>query len=257
MTKDEILNKAKYILFESYANDGTQTLEDIKWNRSSVLDYLKDKCYLKIGSEDINNRYINDIFNSHHYTTKFFYENLQSIMNFIGVADFNFNDFVVRHNILGDNDYSYLYYIKPIKYKITTHNYNLGENALITYYVGGDIIECDYTFFTKCNFNHILGIYTNKHRLSRYHELNYMAHDCGIIENLSTSSNKVLLISCDSHSIPLIPILSCYYKKIICLDSRFNGNNTRPYYEKENIDDVLICMSFNANITKYINKNFT
>ena len=73
---------------------------------------------------------------------------------------------------------------------------------------------------------------------------------------LSTASDKIILISGDSHMIPFIPIISCYYKKTIVLDSRYSGDDTSYYWENENIDDVIICPSFNADISKYINKNF-
>ena len=264
MTKDEILAKAKYILVESYGSDKNPGVkQNIETNRQSVLDYLKDKEYLKIGNPDPSTRY-DDKENVHHYTTKFLYKNLQEIMDFIGVKDFNFNDFVLRENIkenrddeITTEDFSYLFYIKPVKYKLVCHSYDLLPNNIINFIQGGDIIECNYNFLTNVKFNHILGtFYNNSIPLSYYHRLNYLAHECGIIENLSTESNKTLLISCDSHSIPLIPILSCYYKKVICLDSRFKYNVTNLYWSNEYIDDVIIIPSFNANIEKYIDKNF-
>lgn len=262
MTKEEILAKAKYILVESY-NDVDETIhKEIEENKIPNLEYLKDKPYLKIGNPDSSTRY-NESENYHHYTTKFLYSNLQSIMDFIGVKEFNFNDFVLRENkkLSRDNngvllDFSYLFYIKPVKYKIICHHYELQDNGIINYIQSGDIIECNYNFLTNVKLNHLLGIFYNKIPFTNFHRLNYLAHDCGIIENLSTTSDKTLLISSDSHAIPLIPILSCYYKKVICLDSRFNGNDTSSYWINEDIDDVIIMPSFNANIEKYIDKNF-
>lgn len=263
MTKEEILAKAKYILVESY-NDVDETIHnEIEENKKPNLEYLKDKTYLKIGNPDPSTRY-NESNNYHHYTTKFLYSNLQAIMDFIGVKEFNFNDFVLREKITPDRDgnginldFSYLFYIKPVNYKIICHSYKLDDKHIIQYIPGDDVIECNYNFLTNVKlFNHIHGIFFRQLPFTNYHKLNYLAHDCGVIENLSTSSNKILLISSDSHSIPLIPILSCYYKKVICLDSRFIGNDTTSYWINENIDDVIIMPSFNANIKKYIDENF-
>ena len=259
MTREEILNKAKYILVEAYDDVNPTINREIKENIPLVLDYLKDKQYLKIGCPDKRTRY-NEVGNYHHYTTNFLYENLKSIMNFIGVKDFNFNDFVIRENINKNTnqDFSYLYYTKPINYKITTSYYTYDkETNIVRYDPGNDVIMCDYTFLTYAKYyNHISPSFGSNLTLNNYAKLNFMAHDVGIIENLSTKNDKTILISCDSHSIPLIPILSCYYKRVILLDSRFSGNNTRYYWENKEIDDVLIEISFNNKPEKFIKDNF-
>ena len=257
MTYEEILNKAKYILFESYcSNKDEKAKYDIETNKQSVIDFLKDKQYLKIGNPDSNTRYYLEN-NYHHYTTSFLYSNLKQMMNYIGVKDFNFNDFVLRKNIVYEQNFSYLYYVKDVRFRLVCNHYELDDNMIINYYVGKDIIECDYTFLSNARLNHCLKTFANQTiPLIPYHRLNYLAHDCGIIENLSTASDKTILISGDSHMIPFIPIISCYYKKTIVLDSRYSGDDTSYYWENENIDDVIICPSFNADISKYINKNF-
>ena len=116
---------------------------------------------------------------------------------------------------------------------------------------------CDYTFLTYAKYyNHISPSFGSNLTSNNYAKLNFMTHDIGIIENLSTKNDKTILISCDSHSMPLIPILSCYYKRVILLDSRFSGNNTRYYWENKEIDDVLIEISFNNKPEKFIKDNF-
>ena len=43
MTYEEVLNKAKYILFESYcSNNDEKAKYDIETNKQSVIDFLKD-----------------------------------------------------------------------------------------------------------------------------------------------------------------------------------------------------------------------
>ena len=74
MTYEEILNKAKYILVEAYDDVNPTINREIKENIPLVLDYLKDKQYLKIGCPDKRTRY-NEVGNYHHYTTNFLYEN--------------------------------------------------------------------------------------------------------------------------------------------------------------------------------------
>ena len=64
-----------------------------------------------------------------------------------------------------------------------------------------------------------------------------------------------MIISGDSHTVPLIPILSCYFKKVIVLDNRFNFPSNL-FYENEEITDILIMLSYNNTLDKFIKYNF-
>ena len=75
----------------------------------------------------------------------------------------------------------------------------------------------DPSFFTR-RVNSMYARYFN----TKYHQLFRYSHECIKIENMCSKSNRILIISGDSHTVPLIPILSCYFKKVIVLDNRFN-----------------------------------
>ena len=56
-----------------------------------------------------------------------------------------------------------------------------------------------------------------------------LAHRCGLIRNKTIKTHNKLVINTDSMSVPVIPILSCFFREIFVVD--FRGGN-RPDFEK-------------------------
>ena len=76
---------------------------------------------------------------------------------------------------------------------------------------------------------------------------------CSRIVNKTTTSNRILVLSCDSQMIPIIPVLSCYFKEIWALDNRSHHS----FINEINIDevtDVLIAGGFGPE-SKYLDTN--
>ena len=53
-----------------------------------------------------------------------------------------------------------------------------------------------------------------------YHNLFRGSHTCCLIKNLSINSSRKLLLNCDSMFVPIVPILSYFFKEILHLDNR-------------------------------------
>lgn len=142
--------------------------------------------------------YIKDPPNAHHWTTSYVWNNIIPMLAkdynlVINTDDFTLIDF---RNNWGD-----LSYHQPkIKSDFVYHDM---ENSIILY--GG---------------NEILRVRTDEDGISDYHRLYRGAHKVSYIENKSVQTDRVLLINGDSMTIPVIPILANYFKKIICLDNR-------------------------------------
>jgi hypothetical protein len=180
--------------------------------------------------------------NYHHYTTDYHRKYVLPLLNDIYKFGYNENDFVIKKNIIKDineitnkQDSYDLSYLLPKKDKI--------------FKVSSLEFDIDYI----SDFSGLMCNKNTKKLLSftKYHELYCLPHSCSIVENLSKSNGKTLLILGDSQMIPSLPILCWYYKKVIYLDNR---TTDKFYYESHlknlKADDYLVEM-FNSGLDYY------
>lgn len=90
--------------------------------------------------------------------------------------------------------------------------------------------------------SNILRVKSNEPMWSDYHRLYRGAHRVSCIINHTCKNNRVLLINGDSMTVPIIPILANYYKKIICLDNRSKYDKKYPNLVNWNEITDYLCM---------------
>lgn len=181
--------------------------------------------------------------NHHHFTTKYHREfvlpTLEDMFNF----GFKKNDFLLKKNIVDDInditnledkfDLSFLVPKRKKHFKVTSLEFNFSYTSDFYGLICNDKTK-KLLWFTK------------------YHRLYCLPHSCSMIENLSLSNGKTLLILGDSQMIPSLAVICYYYKRVIYLDNR---NSDKFYYEKYlkkiDVDDILIEM-FNNKLDYYI-----
>lgn len=222
MTKEEILNKAKYIQFplvnNSYKEDYKELINNIE-----RLPIIKEHSVLY---DDITG-------DEHHYTTEYTYKYVLPIINNLLNFGFNINDFNIKeYKIIENNIESDLSYLVP-KNKYTFKLYSFLRDK-----------EFDFEFDGGLVFNY------NLRPDGKYRDLFVFPHQCSRIINNEINNDKKLFISGDSQIIPSISILACYYKEVWYFDNRtgkegnfINKENTTKYsdnFKDVIFDDVLI-----------------
>lgn len=167
---------------------------------------------LNDASKDIDVIECNDLYygwknNDHHWTTKYVWNNfLPRLMKDLEL-DFKKDDFteIVHHS--SDGKYDLTYHIPKNDAIITFNDYikHFSKTMKISELRAShdENLQCEGTILS-----------TDYHRLFRgCHRV------CEII-NDEAVTNRNLILNCDSMSIPIIPILATYYKKILILDNR-------------------------------------
>ena len=173
-------------------------------------------------------------FNEHHFKPFYFNEYILPEINNILEIGYNINDFEYIEKDDNGHDVSYL--MPKCEYKFDL--YGLSNNDVR--------LNVDFNELRCCNLTSF--------DITSYHKLFAFPHMCSKIINKSIDNNRVLVLSCDSQMIPIIPVLACYFKEIWALDNR----SRQEFIKDINIDevtDVLIAGGFNTE-GKYLNDNF-
>lgn len=165
-------------------------------------------------------RYVNDIKNEHHWTTNYVWNNVIPILAKDFKLKINESDFdLIKWNTkLGDFSY---------------HSYKEKQNFTFVDLENNKTINGD---------NNILRVKPNEPMWSDYHRLYRGAHRVSYIVNNNCKNERILLINGDSMTVPIIPILANYFKKIICLDNRSKFD--KKYPNLVNWDEITdyLCM---------------
>lgn len=205
MTKEEIIDKAVWV---QYPNNGI------------YKEYNINKEIHKLPILDNSFLYRDWTFNTHHFTTK--YHRLYSLPLFAKLLNFNYNenDFILKERI-GDGkfDISMLYPKTEFKYEIYGFNHNEHFDN-ISY---DDIVHSNVSF----------SMMTDYHRLYKY------PHENSRLINKTLNNERKLFISGDSHMIPNISVLSCYFNEIWYFDNR-NGLSLYDKWKDIYFTDILI-----------------
>ena len=150
-------------------------------------------------------RYQNFPKNNHHWTTNYVWKNVfPKIMDIVKIEKFDVADFKYVEN----------------KHIVNGELKNLSYHKMIAHQ------EIQYEEFDtnikKCGG---LDILRDKKYVERsyYHSLFIGNHRCCLLTNKTCNSQRKLLLNTDSMSIPLIPLLICYFNKILVLDNRTNS----------------------------------
>ena len=217
-TREELLQKAKYVLFpnrERYANFAQYPSTIIKF---PIIENAIYKTYK---------------LNEHHFKPFYFKDYVLPLLEDVLQMGYNINDFDLIIKEDNGNDISHLnskYEFKFDIYGLTKKTENLDVNF-------AELRNCQY----------------KDYGITEYHKLFIHPHTCSKIINKTINSNRVLVLSCDSHMIPIIPVLCCYFKEIYVLDNRLAQSFIQDI-DINKVTDVLIAGGFNPE-WKYLSSN--
>lgn len=236
------LNNFNYIEFENlnqyrYGNADT----DVAFDK-----FMKDHKYVYIKAGPDEYRWMG----MHHYYPKWHYENtLPVIANKLRFSydlnDFEWNNFrtmdvlVPKKKPVFDVDYFHFYDITP-------------ENEFSYYKIKDVEVPFDDLFNVNEVYNDganpILGLFDDYHRLFKFSH-----QSCRLVNKMCKNNNK-LIVSSDSHLIPLVPILSYYFKEVVIIDKRRNlFYDTGGLYGDGHFTHMLMMTSKIREIETFIN----
>ena len=133
--------------------------------------------------------------NKHHWTYDYVYKTMIPLI----CSDYNIpyrsNDFTKHEYFIHNSNLSYLQYAGDYTFSLTSYTSNEHATGHHDIFISPS---------SKVTY----------HRVFRY------AHQVARIDNKSLHNGKRLLLNCDSMSVPIIPILACYYQSILVLDNR-------------------------------------
>lgn len=247
MTKEEILAKAKCVLFPKagHADD-----------MSDFADFIGNHETLVLSDLDSRIRYSGIPTDSHHFTTRWhYYEYLPKLARLL---DFQFSpdDFYLVENFQEINGKTYDFsYFLPKKHTVFCTEAAKAVNTQGIVYTVKDeqTISYNYLVFTRHLFNSYLGgYYLNP---SFYHMLFYFSHASVKLVNVNAQYRRVLLVSGDSHCIPIIPVLGYYFYKVIYLDKRNPAMQSSWLWETEKVTDALFSLFADNKLSKYTETN--
>ena len=191
--------RTRILHYATYRKDKIQSISFSSLIDKSVQIPSEFKLYKFIIDNDAN-KYVNYKNNVHHWTTDYCWKNVvPKLLNDCSIkldsSKFKKVDFVWNNC-----DFSYHEELANSKYEVE-------DFANQDKYTG---------------YHNILRNVNNSPfmQISLYHSLFVLSHKSGLIQNLSTDSNKTLVINCDSMAIPIIPILACFFRKILVVDNR-------------------------------------
>lgn len=168
---------------------------------NSIYSLLHDSI-LELTLLPIPDRYHKDPPNAHHWTTDWVWHNMIPQLSNTFRLGIDQTRFKVIEQQTEHGDFSYHEYSTHLRYEYK----GIRDKSLLT------------------GNQSILRLPPEFSPASSYHRLYRGFHQCSVINNLSTSSTKTLLIFGDSMTIPIIPILATAYKKIVSVDNRYNYN---------------------------------
>lgn len=223
-------------------------------NPSSVESKYFDQTKL-IDMRQFNFKYYEDFWdNRHHITTSYYYRIIIPYLSLLLGFKFDINDFskvtyiskeypkpfCLISNDVVRFDCSYLWPKKDYKFTLD---------------IGGEHV-CEHEDF-ECLTN-ATDRWENKYGEcgSEYHKIFRGAHESSMIINETIENNNSICITGDSYFIPIIPILACYFNKIVFLDSHTNLTEQRlpkEYYQNQVFDYVVVACWERNSIIDYLN----
>ena len=181
--------------------------------------------------------------NEHHITTASYYKVILPFLKlYIKDFPFDINDFeYVPYAIVQNNKIFDISYLKPKK----EFKFSMSRNGK-ELFTNGDFSSLHYmegTFDDPLNDD-----------LTDYHKLYRGYHSCSRVINDTIDNDLSIFITGDSMSIPLIPVLACYFKEVVLMDNRDFLSHS-DYYENKNFDYVIIQLWEGHHIDKPLKVN--
>lgn len=227
-----------------YNYENNNFLSQILCKSNDNLYYMKfvkpGQTFKSLSNFDLNNKNVIDLSwlnvdfyegydcNEHHITTESYYNVILPFLK-LYIKDFNFdlNDFEIVKHIAFFKKSQY-----DVSYLVPKNNYMFSMN------------KNSVQIFNNCNFEY-LHYFSGKFNdelqddVTEYHKVFRGFHSCCKIINETINNNLKIFVSGDSMSIPLIPILCCYFKEVVFMDNR-DGISHCEYYENVVFDYVII-----------------
>lgn len=208
MERQEILNKAKWIEFPSAS---------LNYKQYDGIEPVK----VPMEESDL---YRTWSLNQHHFPPMSHFRNTMPVI--ANVLDFCFkeDDFLFKPQKFGEYDLTMPYPKFPCFYDAECLSDGTRKFSGITY--------DELTRYEKSDG-------TEYHRLYRFF------HDSSIVVNRNIKPKRSLFISADSHMIPVVPMLTTYFKTIVYIDNR---KQAKVFDKVKDIafTDVLFCLWQNS-----------
>lgn len=182
--------------------------------------------------------------NDHHITTESFYNVVIPFINlFIHDFKYNINDFnKIQHIIMYNNKAFDISYFVP---KNNSFLFTMNKNGIQLF----ENKPFEYLHYFSGNFDEEL-----TSEATEYHKCFRGYHSCCDIINETIDNDKTILITGDSMTIPLIPLLCCYFKEVVYMDNR-DFISHKNYYENKLFDYVIVQLWEGHPITKPLSIN--
>ena len=180
--------------------------------------------------------YLSTSENFHHYTNGFLFNKVLPIISQLLHITFSQNEYVLHPYD------TYYDYHTPINDKRVTVYSSLGNK--LQGLSASVLRDPNKHYLPQC-----------PGRKTPYQTLYTFTHRCSTILNLSTATNRVILINSDSMIIPLIPLLALYFKVTIVMDNRESKSYRFLYEPFQNKITDYLCVLQTPNIVCH--KEFT
>lgn len=233
-------NKLLFAYFQSY-DSRTKNCDFIgpsRWVCELFREYPMFDFSRTVGDE---HRLMWDYNNRHHYDPIFLYEHIgKPMLKELGIISVN-DEFKIKT-------------IDPI------HNFKILVPVHKSYdlfiYFGNQMIHTD-NWATIYGYDNLL--YNERkayYKDSIYHKMICFPHACSGYVNACAQSNKRILISGDSHTIPLIPIFVHYFKEVVYLDNRGKWGPEKLLENFGRFDNYIFMLSDCHTKNHFFKKNF-
>lgn len=248
LTNNEIYSKAKKILLKTpdYVYENSDINIEHNKNTYNVLRYDCD--VVSIGSSDPKDFYFSDLYNKHYFKMEWYYNKLLPIIESQLEIKINLDDF---KKVTCEDKFCYVpkkeeyYDVYCPKLKK-----NKESGYVEVYFTLNDLYQetSNSIVYPESVFMNVIPNWNDSfHRIFKYSHLSCK------IKNYNAVTEKTLLLICDSHTIPFISILAHYYKTLIIIDNRLTGFNFDFLYAYEDIDNIMIIMSYDNDVNKFLN----
>ena len=258
MERKDIVKSAKYVMLKNFCD-----VRGTKEPTEDFIEFMKTHKGISLSAEEGD--LCHYAYNEHHFTNKWIYENLvPSVFNLLGLK-FNPLDYYKVTNVQCDknghiDDFSYLVPYNRGDFELTCDLFKRDENNESIFYLNGIFTERgDFSILVATtqervpNYNFFEKVYG--YCTTPYHMLYRCPHQCSMIKNFKCNNGRKLLLSCDSHSIPIIALLANYFEEIVVLDNRAARFSEGYYFKEKKFTDVLFIMAPINELKKYTEQN--
>lgn len=258
MEREDIIKSAKYVMLRNFS-----PIRGTKEPSDDFIEFMNshEGVYLQSTEEDLCH-YEN---NEHHFKNKWIYENLvPAVFKLLGLK-FNPLEYYKVTNVHCDtngnvDDFSYLAPYDCGDFEVSCDLFKQDEIKKNIFYFYD-------VFSERGDFSTLVA--SKKERVPNYkfyedvfwfpttpyHTLYRCPHQCSLIKNFKCNNGRKLILSCDSHSIPIIALLANYFEEVLVMDNRAIKFSQEAYFKDVEFTDVLFVMAPINELNKYTEQN--